>query len=138
MHSTIKRNSHGKGESCMVSFVHIKWPSKYCAFQYLKYHYVQASHIIKVQVNIINRALSAICTNPILREVIRARLVKEFKNCYLKRCENCNLKSVIEKRVFSVYKTKKCVWYHSLTNVFQCSKNIQNVFGTCVYFCKKS
>ena len=39
----------------------------------------------------------------------RARLVIEFKNCYLKRCENCSLKSVVEKRVFSVYKTKKCV-----------------------------
>ena len=31
----------------------------------------------------------------------------EFKICYLKRCENCGLKSVVKKRVFSVYKTKK-------------------------------
>ena len=52
--------------------------------------------------------------------------------------ENCCLKIVVEKHVFSVYKTKKCVWYHSLNNVFQCSKNIKNVFSTCVYFCKKS
>ena len=38
---------------------------------------------------------------------LRARLVIEFKNCCLKRCENCSLKSVIEIYVFSVYKTKK-------------------------------
>ena len=56
---------------------------------------------------------------------LRARLVIEFKNCCLKRCENYNLKSVVEIRVFSVYKTKKCVWYHSLNNMFQCSKNIK-------------
>ena len=30
-----------------------------------------------------------------------------FENCCLKRCENCSLKNVVEKRVFSVYKTKK-------------------------------
>ena len=30
----------------------------------------------------------------------------EFKNCYLKGCENCSLKNVIEKRVFNGYKTK--------------------------------
>ena len=51
-----------------------------------------------------------------------ARLVIEFKNYCLKRCENCSLKSVIEIHVFSVYKTKKCVWYHGLNNMFQCSK----------------
>ena len=33
-----------------------------------------------------------------------ARLVMEFKNCCLKRYENCGLKSVVEKRVFSVQK----------------------------------
>ena len=33
-------------------------------------------------------------------------LVIEFKNCCLKRCENYSLKSVVEIRVFSVYKTK--------------------------------
>ena len=52
--------------------------------------------------------------------MIWALLVIEIKNYCLKRCENCSLKSVIEKRVFSVYKTKKCVWYHGLNNVFQC------------------
>ena len=41
------------------------------------------------------------------RERFGARLVIEFKICYLKRCENCSLKSVVEIRVFSVYKTKK-------------------------------
>ena len=55
----------------------------------------------------------------------RARLVIEFKNFCLKRCENCGLKSVVEKRVFSFYKTKKYVWYHGLNNMFQCSKNIK-------------
>ena len=60
-----------------------------------------------------------------------AHLVIEFKNCCLKRCENCGLKNVVEKRVFSVYKTKKCVWYHGLINMFQCSKNI-NMFLVCV------
>ena len=30
----------------------------------------------------------------------RARLVIEFENCCLKRCENCCLKSVVKKRVF--------------------------------------
>ena len=42
----------------------------------------------------------------------------EFKNCCLKRYENCGLKSIVEKRVFSVYTTKKCVWYHGLNNMF--------------------
>ena len=41
------------------------------------------------------------------KKYFRARLVIEFKNCCLKRCENCSLKSVIEIHVFSVYKTKK-------------------------------
>ena len=54
-----------------------------------------------------------------------SRLVMELKNCCLKRCENYSLKSVVEIHVFSVYKTKKCVWYHSLNNMFQCSKNIK-------------
>ena len=62
---------------------------------------------------------------------IMARLVIEFKNCCLKRCENCGLKNVVEKRVFSVNKTKKCVWYHGLNNIFQCSKNI-NMCLVCV------
>ena len=43
-----------------------------------------------------------------------ARLVIVFKNYCLK--------SVIEIHVFSVYKTKKCVWYHGLNYMFQCSK----------------
>ena len=34
----------------------------------------------------------------------------EFKNYCLKRCENYGLKSVVKKRVFSVYKTKKNVF----------------------------
>ena len=51
-------------------------------------------------------------------ETLRARLVIEFKNYCLKRCENCSLKSVIEIHVFSIYKTKKCVWYHGLNNMF--------------------
>ena len=54
--------------------------------------------------------------------VKQTRLVIEFKNGCLKRCENCSLKSVIEIYVFSFYKTKKCVWYHGLNNMFQCSK----------------
>ena len=49
-------------------------------------------------------------------------LVIVFKYCSLKRCENCSLKSVIEIHIFSVYKTKKCVWYHSLNYMFQCLK----------------
>ena len=49
---------------------------------------------------------------------LRARLVIEFKNYCLKRCEHCSLRSVVEIRVFSVYKTKKYVWYHSLNNMF--------------------
>ena len=56
----------------------------------------------------------------------------EFKNCCLKRCKKCGLKSVVEKRDFSVYKTKKCVWYHGLNNMFQCSKNINMCL---VYVC---
>ena len=52
-------------------------------------------------------------------------MVIEFKICCLKRCENCSLKSVVEKRVFSIYITKKCVWYHGLNNMFQYSKNIK-------------
>ena len=55
----------------------------------------------------------------------RVRLVIEFKNCCLKRCKNYSLKNVVEIRVFSVYKTKKCVWYHNLNKMFQCSKNIK-------------
>ena len=68
----------------------------------------------------------------------RARLVIVFKNYCLKRCENCGLKSVIEQRVFSMNKTKKCVWYHGLNNIFQCSKNVKYVFGMCVFNDKKS
>ena len=68
----------------------------------------------------------------------RVRLVIVFKNCYLKRCENCGLKSVVEQHVFSVNKTKKCVWYHSLNNIFQCSKNVKYAFGMCVFNDKKS
>ena len=49
---------------------------------------------------------------------VRACLVIVFKNCCLKRCENYGLKSIVEQRVFSVNKTKKCVWYHSLNNIF--------------------
>ena len=60
--------------------------------------------------------------NPVHLGKLRGRLVIEFKNCCLKRCENCSLKNVIEIHVFSVYKTKKCVWYHGLNNMFQCSK----------------
>ena len=70
--------------------------------------------------------------------ILRARLVIVFKICCLKRCENCGLKSVVEQRVFSVNKTKKCVWYHGLNNIFQCSKNIKYVFGMCVFNDKKS
>ena len=39
-----------------------------------------------------------------------ACLVIELKNYCLKRCENCSLKSVVEKMFFSVYKTKKNVF----------------------------
>ena len=56
----------------------------------------------------------------------------EFKNCCLKRCENCSLKSIVEKRVFSVYKTKKYVWYHGLNDMFQCLKNINMCL---IYMC---
>ena len=43
----------------------------------------------------------------------RARLVIVFKNCGLKRCENCGLKSIVEKCVFGVCKKKKCLvsWF---------------------------
>ena len=58
-------------------------------------------------------------------KILRACLVMEFKNYCLKWCENCDLKSVVEKCVFSVYKLTKCVWYHGLNNMFQCSKNIK-------------
>ena len=68
----------------------------------------------------------------------RAHLVIVFKNCCLKRCENCGLKSVVEKHVFSVSKKKKCVWYHGLNNIFQCSKNIKYVFGMYVWMIKKA
>ena len=51
---------------------------------------------------------------------------------------NRPLKSVIEKRVFSVNKTKICVWDHCLNNIFQCSKNVKYVFGMCVFNDKKS
>ena len=68
----------------------------------------------------------------------RARLVIVFKNCCLKRCENCGLKNVVKKRIFSVNKTKKCVWYHDLNNIFQYSKNIKYVFSMCVLNDKKS
>ena len=39
-----------------------------------------------------------------------ARLTVVFKNCCLKSCKNCGLKSVVEQRVFSVNKTKKNVF----------------------------
>ena len=68
---------------------------------------------------------------------LRARLVIVFKNCYLKRCENYGLKNVVKKRIFSVNKTKKCVWYHDLNNIFQYSKNIKYVFSMCVLNDKK-
>ena len=75
----------------------------------------------------------------------KARLVIVFKNCCLKKCENCGLKSVVEKHIFSVNKTKKCVWYHCLNNIFQCLNNIfqclknrKYVFGMCVLNDKKS
>ena len=67
-----------------------------------------------------------------------ARLAVVFKNCCLKSGKNCGLKSVVEQRVFSVNKTKKCVWYHSLNNIFQCSKNVKYVFSMCVFNGKKS
>ena len=70
--------------------------------------------------------------------LLRAHLAVVFKNCCLKSCENCGLKTVVEQRVFSVNKTKKCVWYHSLNNIFQCSKNVKYVFGMCVFNDKKS
>ena len=60
-----------------------------------------------------------------------------LKNCCLKICENCSLKSVIEIHVFSVYKTKKmCLvsWFKLHVSVF---KNIKYVFGMCVLDGKK-
>ena len=63
--------------------------------------------------------------------MFRARLVIEFKNCCLKIYKNCGLKSVVEKCVLLFIKQKKCVWYHSLNNMFQCSKNI-NMCLVCV------
>ena len=69
---------------------------------------------------------------PLMTRRIRVRLVMEFKNCYLKICENCSLKSIIEKRVINGYKTKKCVWYHGLNNMFLVFKKHKNVFGTYV------
>ena len=72
------------------------------------------------------------------KENFRAHLVIVFKICCLKRCENCGLKSVVEKCVFSVNKKKKSVWYHGLNKIFQCSKNIKYVFGMCVLNDKKS
>ena len=71
-------------------------------------------------------------------ERLRVRLFMEFKNCCLKRCENCSLKSIVEKRVFNGYKTKKCVWYHGLNNMFLVFKKHKNVFGTCVWFKTKA
>ena len=65
-------------------------------------------------------------------EMLWGRLVMEFKNYCLKRCENCSLKGIIEKRVFNGYKTKKCVWYHDLNNMFLMFKKHKNVFGTYV------
>ena len=56
----------------------------------------------------------------------------EIKNCCLKRCENCSLKSIVEKCVFNGYKTNKCVQYHGLNNIFLVFKKYKNVFGTCV------
>ena len=66
------------------------------------------------------------------KEIFRAHLVIVFKNCCLKRCENCGLKSVVEKNVLVFIKQKeKSVWYHGLNNMFQCSKNI-NMCLVCV------
>ena len=72
------------------------------------------------------------------RNTLLGRLVIVFKNCCLKICENCGLKSVVGKRIFSVNKTKKCIWYHGLNYIFQCSKNIKYVFGMCVLNDKKA
>ena len=71
-------------------------------------------------------------------ERLRVRLVMKFKNYCLKKCENCSLKSIVEKRVFNGYKTKKCVWYHGLNNMFLVFKKHKNVFGTCVWFKTKA
>ena len=43
----------------------------------------------------------------LLKTSSKARFVIVFKNYCLKRCENCGLKSVVEKHVFSVSKKKK-------------------------------
>ena len=55
----------------------------------------------------------------------------EFKNCYLKGCENCSLKNVVEKRVFNGYKTKN-MFGIGLNNIFLVFKKHKNVFGMCV------
>ena len=52
---------------------------------------------------------SIIVVLPIFK-LLKGRLFIEFKNCYLKRCENCGLKSIVEICVFSVYKIKKNVF----------------------------
>ena len=72
------------------------------------------------------------------KERLWARLVMEFKNCCIKRCENCSLKSIIEKCVFNGYKTQKCVWYHDLNYMFLVFKKHKNVFGTYVRFKTKA
>ena len=66
--------------------------------------------------------------------MLGACLVIKFKNYYLKRCENCDLKSVVEKYVLvSIKKNKKkSVWDHGLNNIFQCLKNI-NMCLVCVF-----
>ena len=51
-----------------------------------------------------------------------AHLVIVFKNCCLKRYENYGLKSVVEKHVFSVNKTKKmCLisWFKQHFSMFK-------------------
>ena len=57
--------------------------------------------------NVFSHAQYLLINHKKIFECFRARLVIVFKNCCLKRCENCGLKSVVEKRVFSVNKTKK-------------------------------
>ena len=52
---------------------------------------------------------SIIVILPIFK-LLKGRLFIEFKNCYLKICENCGLKSIVEICVFSVYKIKKNVF----------------------------
>ena len=46
-----------------------------------------------------NNTKHIFCMSTLTRKV-RARLVIEFENCCLKKCENCCLKSVVKKRVF--------------------------------------